>query len=417
MVNFFKERYGGLGKLKNTIETDPVGFTADISSFLGGMGIAAKVGTAGKIGTGMMKAGRAIDPIMLGAKGIGAIGKGVVKGIEELTGLTTGAGVAAAREAVQSAGTKPFTKALRGTTEQHDILTDLHKGMAAIREERRANYQSRLSSIENNMQELDIKPIQNKLDDLLKEYNIKTIVDEEGNISSYDFSRSKLDRTEVGKIENVINDVRGWGREAGDTTPIMLDTLKQRLDDFYSPSKNSSSFVQRLKGVVKDTIVKEVPAYADMTKEYAKLSDDIKSLETALSLKDKNSVNTALSKLTNAMKQDNQYRLQLVEKLQEYAGRDVLSELAGLQFSPYAPRSGGFGRVITGMGFLAGGAALGVDPAFIALLGMGSPRIVGEFLNVVGMAKKGVKAAQKITPPYTGNLLYQAGRLSKQETK
>jgi hypothetical protein len=281
--------------------------------------------------------------------------------------------------------------------------------MAAIREERRVNYQNRLQSISANTQELDITPIQGKLDDLLKEYNITTT--DKGVL---DFSRSKLDRAEHGKIENIVNDIRDWGSKPGDTTPIMLDTLKQRLDDFYSPSRNSSSFVQRLKTTIKDTIVKDVPAYADMTKEYSRLSDDIKSLETALSLKDKNSVNTALSKLSNAMKQDNQYRLQLIGKLQEYAGRDVLSELAGLQFNPLFPRSGGYGRVITGMGFMAGGAALGINPAFASLLALGSPRVVGEFLNAMGIAQKGLKAVRKATPPLTGNVLYQAGRAKQQ---
>ncbi len=415
MTNFFKERYGGLDNLKNTIETDPVGFAADISTFLGGAGLATKVGTAGKMGQGLIKAGRAIDPLTLGMKGIQAAGKVGAKGLTELTGLTTGAGAAAAKEAVKSAGTKPFTNAMRGATEQHDILTDLHKGMAAIREERRVNYQNRLKSISANTEELDITPIQKKLDDLLQEYNIKTIGDQEGKVS-YDFSRSKLDKTEVGKIESVINDVKDWGTQVGDNTPIMLDTLKQRLDDFYSQSKNSSSFVQRLKGTIKDVITKEVPAYADMTKEYSRLSDDIKSLETALSLKDKNSVNTALSKLTNAMKQNNQYRLNLIGKLQEYTGRDVLSELAGLQFNPLFPQQGGFGRVITGMGFLAGGAVAGIDPAFAALLSLGSPRVVGEFLNVLGIAKKGLSAVQKATPPLTGNILYQAGRAKQQSS-
>jgi hypothetical protein len=421
MVNFFKERYGGVDNIQKTIETDPVGFAADLSTFLGGAGAATKISTGGKLGAGLIKAGRAVDPLTLGMKGIQAIGKTGIRASEELMGLTSSTGTASAKQAIAAAGTKPFTQAMRGVTEQQDILTDLHKGMAAIKDERRLNYQDKLQSISSNTKEIDMQPIYSKVDDLLKEYNIKAAQGKNGELT-FDFSRSKLDRTEHGKIESIVNDVVDWGRRPGDNTPIMLDTLKQRLDDFYSPSKNSSSFVQRLKGTIKDTIVKEVPEYADMTKEYSRLSDDIKSLETALSLKDKNSVNVALSKLTNAMKQDNQYRLQLIEKLQQYAGRDVLSELAGLQFNPWAPKSGGFGRVITGMGMMGAGmggyfGGAGIAGAFVPLIAMGSPRIVGEFLNVMGKTQKGLSAVQKVTPTLTGNIAYQTGRVKKEIDK
>lgn len=51
LADFYKERYGGLDKTLETIENDPVGFAADISTVLtGGGAIASKIGTVSKVG-------------------------------------------------------------------------------------------------------------------------------------------------------------------------------------------------------------------------------------------------------------------------------------------------------------------------------------------------------------------------------
>lgn len=50
LINFYKERYGGLEKIKNTLYTDPVGVAGDLATVAGGVGLVAKVGTAAKVG-------------------------------------------------------------------------------------------------------------------------------------------------------------------------------------------------------------------------------------------------------------------------------------------------------------------------------------------------------------------------------
>lgn len=61
---FFKKRYGGWENLKKTVETDPVGFTADLSTFLTGGGTAlSKIGPVAKIGETAAKIGKVMDPI------------------------------------------------------------------------------------------------------------------------------------------------------------------------------------------------------------------------------------------------------------------------------------------------------------------------------------------------------------------
>lgn len=69
VADMYKQRYGGVENIKKTILEDPVGFAADLSTFLGGAGGALKqLGKAGNIGklstTGnlLSKTGRIVDP-------------------------------------------------------------------------------------------------------------------------------------------------------------------------------------------------------------------------------------------------------------------------------------------------------------------------------------------------------------------
>lgn len=79
---FFKQRYGGLGNIKNTIVTDPVGSLADAASLIMAGGGALKLASTGtrlpaleRLGAGMTRAGASLDPIALTARGIGKVGR------------------------------------------------------------------------------------------------------------------------------------------------------------------------------------------------------------------------------------------------------------------------------------------------------------------------------------------------------
>jgi len=70
LVDFYKERYGSVDKLLQTIEKDPVGFAADASAILGGggallkgAGTVSKISALSKVGTVVSKAGQVTNPI------------------------------------------------------------------------------------------------------------------------------------------------------------------------------------------------------------------------------------------------------------------------------------------------------------------------------------------------------------------
>lgn len=78
--NFYKDRYGGLDNIKNTLYNDPVGSALDASVVLGGAGAVAKgVGTASKV-SGLTRAGETLstasrfaDPLALAGRGISKV--------------------------------------------------------------------------------------------------------------------------------------------------------------------------------------------------------------------------------------------------------------------------------------------------------------------------------------------------------
>ena len=82
MTDFFRQRYGGMDELKRTIENDPVGFLADLSTVVSGAGgLVSKAGEASKIAS-LAKAGGAVskaaeftEPISLAMKTAGGVAK------------------------------------------------------------------------------------------------------------------------------------------------------------------------------------------------------------------------------------------------------------------------------------------------------------------------------------------------------
>src|SRR5262249_29593605 len=151
------------------------------------------------------------------------------------------------------------------------------------------------------------------------------------------------------------------------------DTLKRRIDDFYSESSNARAFTQRMKNATRG-ILNTVPGYQKMTADYAKASEFRTNLKD-LSLEAKND-GTALRKFGTLMDKNNRFRQGLVNQLSRYAGRDLQGEIAGLRLRPLTP--GGLRNL--------GDAALGALFLGHSLPGAGtlgavastSPRLVGE---------------------------------------
>lgn len=79
----YRDRYGSVDALKNTIATDPVGFAADVST-LGGAGAAVAPGRAGQV---LGTVSRVTDPSRVITAPVGAVGR---VGVNTLSNIMTG---------------------------------------------------------------------------------------------------------------------------------------------------------------------------------------------------------------------------------------------------------------------------------------------------------------------------------------
>ena len=121
LTGFFKERYGSLDAIKETVYNDPIGFAADLSTMLGGGGTLLKAGgtisrasKVAKAGEFLSKTGELVNPLVAPTE--------VAKAV-----IPRQAASAAAMKLYQSA-LKPSTR-LSDTERANVILTGLKEGI------------------------------------------------------------------------------------------------------------------------------------------------------------------------------------------------------------------------------------------------------------------------------------------------
>lgn len=408
--NTISERYGGLKNIKNTIATDPVGSLSDVSAiFTGGGTLASRLPAVSKYGATVAKIGNVIEPLSVVGLATKPITKGSGKLLSGTTGFTTGAGADSVKQAFKAGkeGIPEFKQALKEPVE--GLQQTARTSLQTIKDRMREDYSTRLAGIKTNTTTLDYKPVKEKLGKLETDYNIKRVVDKEGN-TTFDFSRSTLDRSSVKDVENIIHTIEDWGKQPGDLTPRGMDILKRKLDDFYSDSKNSRGFVTALKNTVKDTILKQVPEYKTMLGNYEKSANQITEIEKTLSLGKKASADTAIRKLLSALKDNNEFRGTLIKALDDANGGQLATKLAAHNLQSLAPSSF-MGKAID-ISAIAG-LMYAVSPKLAVGFAMASPRIVGEFAYQLGQAAKLAEKAKKIVPAGVRQAATQFGRYTQ----
>lgn len=338
-------------------------------------------------------------PIVKGAKKLtGAIAR-------ETLGKTTGAGAGAIQEGLRAsvAGgekAKAFTSALRGGTTPEAIVDEAKAGLQTIIQDRRNTYLSQLEKIAGNKESLDISPIIKQVGDNLEKFNIG--VAENGTL---DFSRSALRfNTQAQKdITQIVDTMKGYGTQAGDRTAVQVDNLKQALSDLYSPSGQARAFVEAVRKTTRE-VLSQVPGYDELARNYSDKTELIQDISKGLSLGDKANIDTSFKKLTSALRQNNEFRQELVQELDQATGGYLSSKIAGQQLSPLLPRGlsgilgtvGGAGALTTGVGLAK------LLPAIVAF----SPRAVGELVVALGFTGNKAKLLTEFLTKNAGKIAF-----------
>ena len=403
MGQFFKDRYGGMENIKNTIATDPVGALADAATVLTAGG-ALPVRGAATVG----RVGAMIDPL----SGVGSVlkGTGTLAGkmAANTLGMTTGAGTESIRQAVKagSEGNRTFLQHMRSDRPITEVADMARDAVDKMRQERSAAYKSGMADVSKDKTILDFAPI----DKAIGKAN------DVGTFNNVVINRSAGDTT--AKMFQLVDEWKGYD-PAVFHTPEGLDALKRAIGDvrdsteYGTPSRVAAD---RLYGALRDQIQAQAPGYAKTMADYAKASDELKEVTKTFSLGENATDDTAIRKLQSVMRNNVQTnygeRLRLADVLAQQEP-NLPAALAGQAMNTVMPRG------LVARGGAMGGAGVAahlMDPTLAAMLLLTSPRLVGEAAYGAGAAGRNIGElanAMAINAPNVravGQGAFQAGR-------
>lgn len=341
---------------------------------------------------------------------IKALGRGIQNVVGGSLGVSSTVGAKSGQSALKSAmsdGRSAYQEAMRGNYTPDQMVDEASGGLDNMFAKRTQAYQKQLSQIAGNTKSYDISPLHTELDSQLNKFGIT--VSEDGTL---DFSRSSIANSGPARadVQGVYDTLKNWGTKSGDRTAIGLDTLKQQLGDFYSPSSSARSFVQGVKSALwnpseKSGILSNVDGYGKLTGDYAEATNYIKDLKSSLSLGGRAGVETTFNKLTQAIKGNSALKAQFVQELNQETGGTLIPHLAGSKMTQVFP--GGLMGSLEGAGgtYALMSGAIGMKD-LLPMLTVASPRIVGEFFNALGLSKQAIVGVLQYlnTPPVKAGL-------------
>ena len=378
---FFADRYGSFDGFKQSFATDPLGVASDVAIiFTGGAGLAAKVpGVAGKTTQTISKIGTAIDPVLGGAKLLGATAVGAGKVTAPLLGVTTGAGTDAIQVAARAGASSPevqkmFLDNLRGNVAPEEVVP---KAISALKERQtatRGRFKKDKKTLQLEAQPVNFTNIKQAIKSFEDGYKFEGVSELSAN------AQKKL--SDLKKIVKVFEDNPKLHNAKG------LDILKRRIDAEYPTGLNvgdSGVVVSQLRNVVKSKILDEVPEYGKVMKDYETAVKLERQFMQELSIGKNKQAGTTLRKLQSDQRNNvnTSYgnRLNMLEDLDP----SLITEIGGQALSSVTPRGL---QGLSASGFLGYGAF--VNPASLAALPFQSPRLVGETAFKIGQLEKGL---------------------------
>jgi len=384
---YIKDTYWTAWKFKKAVVENPADTLLTLMGWLWVVSKVAEANNMTNVVNNINKIQQVINPVnilkqeaKLVTKPIGYIGKEV---IPQVLGKTTWTSAETIRTAFTQGWTPEFQAALRWETTPQNILSNVQEWMQAIKNDRAIAYWSDYVKLQANKTQLPI-------DDVAKSF-IKSLKDEYKILvwkDGLDFSQSKITwGTSQSQIENMYKDIVWWK----DKTPEWLDVLKQRLQDYYRGTPESSKW-DRLSTIasnaIKKKIVDNVPEYANMTANYEKLTNDIRDITKTLSLWDKTQAQTAITKLSSVLRENFSARQDMVKLIEQYSGKNIQWQIAWASLNPLLAKW--LAWVITWGWVVFWQLA---NPAFWWWLALASPRLIGEIANTIWVPIQKFKSA------------------------
>lgn len=412
---FYKDRYGGIENLHNTLIKDPVGAVSDLATVLTlGGGLAAKApGIVGKAGEIVAKTGNAIDPIANAGRVAKAAGVGAGKAAANILGYTTSAGGDAIKTAAQAGfkGEKSFMLNLQDKVPVTKVIDDLQDGLDAIKQKSQAEYRAQMAGLPDV--KIDPTPIHQELTRILQDAASpgplplakKTAGDTMSKIQelqkAIDDATTTTQSMNVPSTKTLANgSVIPWNQWVDVKVPkpvdvFELDALKQKLADFYRQPGERTPHVQRaitaLNQKIRDVIGTEAPEYAQIMNKYGDAQEMLDDMRSALSAKNSVQADTTLMKLRRTLNDSPQGKrgAKMIDQIEAETGQSLKPAIAGQSLQNWMPGNGnyvgkalGSAKAIVGLGAGAGT----VGPGAILAAPAFSPRAMGYAAYNAGRA-------------------------------
>lgn len=448
--NYITQRYGSLKAAGQTAYQDPVGFLADASAILSGVGgagealtdagsDAAKAAASGAAGTdfiagnegittpeaiqasegpstanqffqGVSKAGENANPLSLAGKGISAVlpkGNFVGNLAAKVLGGTTGSGASSVTEGLNAGleGNKDFINATRGNLSESDIAQNAFTARDNLVAQKNATYAEQLSKIKNIDTPQDFSPVMDTLKEQLKNNDININKDgldfksANGGIGARGFQSTG----DQAVLQNVYDKLNNW-MSNGSQTIYNGDVIKQQLGDMGDQvdwNSKAGAIITKVKSQLSETLKASSPEYKNLVEPYESTMGTLNEFKNELLNKNGN-IETAIRKLSKAMSSNSGYKQSLLDQLNKTApdGVNLKAQLAGLNMKDWNTSSKllGYGEIGT---MLFHPSLL---PAFLA----SSPRAVAEFLNAAGYSASKIDQGLSLLKNYKVAIGYNA---------
>lgn len=410
--------YGSMEGIKQKIANEPLSVAMDLSTVLGGGAtLASKIPQAEKIAQALRTTSEYTNPInavtSTASKVIPLAGKGIANLVGGLGTHTGGESLQQAAKAGFRGGEaeESFINNMRDKVPKTDVLDIARQNVEEMGRAKSEAYRNGMAKVSNDKTILNFDEIDKTIQSVSDQVSFKGQIKNEK-------------AAQVG--QKITEEIERWKNLDPKEfhTPEGLDALKQRIGGIVESipfeEKTARMVGTKVYNSIKSEIVKQAPVYADTMKGYSEASDLVREIERSLSLGQKASADTSMRKLQSIMRNNvnTNYgnRIDMMKKLEEQGGHEVMPALAGQALNSWTPRGLG-GAVAGGLGM--GGYALGGPGLAIPTLAAQSPRLMGEAALKTGQLARVLKklpdTAERlgIDPTTLANILYQSGRTNQ----
>lgn len=392
---FYKDRYGSMEGLKNTLATDPVGALADVSTVLtgGASGATRALGQTSKIARALDTTARVTNPLVVPEKALAATQWAGSPIIKALLGATTGTSSDTIGEAYKAARTggeqlKAYLANLRGHEDQSAVIGEARDAIGNIADARRAQYQKDMAAIGQDKTPIDMRPIADRFNKVID--------------SVYHNGHQVGSKETISKLREIQKVLAEWAADPAVHDAAGLDALKKRVDSLmpsFTEAGNAERVVTEVRTAIKDAIVSQAPEYAKAMEGYETSKVAQREIERSLSLGKNASADSTLRKMQSLTRNNanTNYggRMNNAKLLEDAGAKTLMPRLAGQALNTALPR--GILKALLGGGAVIGAGAGVVSPAVLAALPLASPRLVGEATRIAGASARRLNALPKPT--------------------